>query len=594
MAVQSASPTHAPASGKRTIGRLWRDAIATRDEPAAYLVETPDGWRQVSWTEAAVAVDELANGLLSLGVGKGDAFAILGRTTLEWTQFDFALALIGAVPTGLYPAGSAADTLYIVQHSEAVGVLAEDEEQLGKLQDATLDHRLTFADVDELRARGREFAERHPGALATAEAGVGEDDVFTYTYTSGTTGPPKGCVILHRSYYEMCAAVGRIESFLIDRDVVLLFLPLAHSFARLLHLLGPYLGLTIAFCPDPQRLSDALGEVRPTVLPSVPRVYEKVHAAVSAKFAEAAGPRRRLVEWALAVGRRESELRRERCQLPARLAVSHRLADRLVYAKVKQRLGGRVRFAISGGAPLAKEIGEFFDSLGILVLEGYGLTECTTACAVNRPDRYRFGTVGPAVPGVALRLAEDGELEIRSPTVFAGYYKDEEATRAVLTDDGWLRSGDIATIDEDGFVTITDRKKDLLVTAGGKNVAPQNLENQLTGCPYLSQALVVGDRRPYVAALVTLDPAAIAGWARERALPDDVGQLAARDDVRALVQEAIDAVNRGRASYEQVKRFAVLPREFSADHGEVTPTMKLKRRVCELHFSDEIERLYAE
>ena len=596
MAVDWPSPRQATAvatTGGRTIGRLWRDAVAARRGGAAYLVEEPGGWREVSWNEAATAVDELANGLLSLGVGKGDAFAILGRSTLEWALFDFALARIGAVPTGVYPSSSAHDTLYVVEHSEAVGVLAEDADQLAKVRGARLEHRLTFSDLNELRARGRAFAERHPGAIAAAEAAVGEDDVFTYVYTSGTTGPPKGCMILHRNYYEMCAIVARIESFLIGRDVVLLFLPLAHNFARLIHLLGPHLGYTVASCPDPQRLSDALAEVRPTVLPSVPRVYEKVHAAVTAKFDEATGARRRLVDWALDVGRRASALRREHRRLPATLALSHRVADRLVYAKVKQRLGGRVRFAVSGGAPLATEIGEFFDSLDILVLEGYGLTECTTACAVNRPDRYRFGTVGRAMPGVDLRLAADGELEIRSPTVFAGYLKDEASTRAALTEDGWLRSGDIATIDEDGFVTITDRKKDILVTAGGKNVAPQNLENELAGCRYVSQALVVGDRRPYVAALVTLDPAEIARWARERAVPEDVGQLAALDDVRALVQEAIDSVNRGRAGFEQVKRFAVLPREFSAEAGEVTPTMKVRRRVCEQHFAEEIERLYA-
>ena len=580
-------------AGARTIGRLWRDGIAADRDAPAYLVQNPRGWREVAWSEAAKAVDELASGLLSLGVGKGDAFAILGRTTLEWALFDFALARIGAVPTGVYPAASTREALQIVRHSESVGVLAEDADQLERLGDARLDHRLTFADVAEVRARGREFSEEHPGVLAEAEAAVGEDDVFTYVYTSGTTGPPKGCMILHRNYYEMCASVRRIESFLIGRDVVLLFLPLAHSFARLIHLLGPYLGYTVAFCPDPQRVSQALAEVRPTVLPSVPRVYEKVHAAVSAKFAETTGPQRRLVDWALRTGRGRSELRRQGRDLPLSLALQHRLADRLVYAKVKERLGGRLRFAVSGGAPLAKEIAEFFDALDILILEGYGLTECTTACVVNRPDRYRFGTVGPAVPGTDLRLAADGELEIRSPTIFAGYHKDAESTRTVLTDDGWLRSGDIATIDEDGFLTITDRKKDILVTAGGKNVAPQNLENDLKSSPFVSQALVVGDRRPYVAALVTLDEAEIGRWARERGLRDDIAGLAGRDDVHALVQEAVNAANRRRSRFEQVKRFTVLPRDFSIEHGELTPTLKLKRRVCEQHFGDEIERLYA-
>jgi len=314
------------------------------------------------------------------------------------------------------------------------------------------------------------------------------------------------------------------------------------------------------------------------VFPSVPRVYEKVHTAVVARFDEASGAKRLLVDWALGVGRRASALEAEGKAVPRRLAAQRALADRLVYSKVKQRLGGRLRTPISGGAPLSKEVAEFFDALGIRILEGYGLTECTTAATVNRPSRYRFGTVGPALPGVELRVAEDGELLIRSETVFAGYLKDAEATRAVLIDDGWLRSGDVGEIDEDGFVTITDRKKDIIVTAGGKNLAPQNIENSLKTSRYISQALVVGDRRPYVTALITLDEAEVAK---------------ANGDVQALVQEAVDDVNRELSRFEQIKRFAVVPREFSAEEGEVTPTLKLKRRVCAEHFASEIEQLYS-
>ncbi|MFN2471858.1 MAG: long-chain fatty acid--CoA ligase [Gaiellaceae bacterium] len=591
------TPSASPAGERsevpgRTIGRLWRDALAEpRDQPA-YLVETDAGWRPVGSEEAGVAVDELANGLLALGVGKGDAFAILARTTLEWALFDFALGLVGAIAAPVYPTSSPGDTLYVVEHSEAVGVLAEDDEQLAKLTGASLDHRLTFADLDGLRARGRQHAQRHPRGLAGAEAAVHEDDLFTYIYTSGTTGPPKGCMIRHRNYYEMCAISGRIGSFQTG-DTLLLYLPLAHNFGRLIHLLGPYLGYTIAFCPDPLRIADVLPDVRPTVLPSVPRVYEKVHAAVVAKFDEATGPRRRLIDWALGVGRRASRLRQEGRMLPRGLALQHRLADRLVYSKVKERLGGRLRVAISGGAPLAKEISEFFGMLDLPILEGYGLTECTTACTVNRPDRFRFGTVGTAMPGVELRIAPDGELEIMTPTIFAGYFKDEEATRGVLGPDGWLHTGDIAHIDDDGFVTITDRKKDIIVTAGGKNLAPQNLENELKTSKYVSQALVVGDRRPYVAALVTLDDTELRKWADARGFGGDMAALARREEVRKLVHETVDAVNEGRSRFEQIKRFAVLERDFSADHDEITPTLKLKRRVCEQHFADEIERLYA-
>jgi long-chain acyl-CoA synthetase len=579
-------------TGTRTIGRLWRDAIAARREQPPYLVETPEGWREVSWAEAASAVDEIANGLLGLGVRKGDAFAIVARTSYEWAAFDFALGLIGAIAAPVYPSSSAGDALYIVEHSESVGALCEDAEQLVKVADANIGHRLTFADLPELRQRGRAFAAEHRNALAEAEAAVSEDELFTYIYTSGTTGPPKACMIRHRNYYEMCAISGSMENF-IERDTLLLFLPLAHNFGRLVHLLGPYLGYTIAFCPDPLRVAEVLPSVRPTVLPSVPRIYEKVHTAVLAKFDEATGPRARLIDWALTVGRRVSVLRQQGRPVPRGLAFKHRLADRLVYSKVKKRLGGRIRVAISGGAPLAREVQEFFHMLDILILEGYGLTECTTACTVNRPTRFRFGTVGPAMPKVELRLAEDGELLVSSPTVFAGYYKDEEATRAVLDADGWLRTGDIASIDADGFVTITDRKKDILVTAGGKNVAPQNLENALKASKYVSHVLVVGDRRPYIAALVTLDPDEIGKWAAERGLDGDPAALTESDDVRQLIQEAVDRVNDGRSGFDQIKRFAILPRDFVADEDEITPTLKLKRRACQEHFAGVIERIYA-
>jgi long-chain acyl-CoA synthetase len=342
-----------------------------------------------------------------------------------------------------------------------------------------------------------------------------------------------------------------------------------------MHLLSPHVGYTLAFCPDPYAVVEALPQVRPTILPSVPRVYEKVHAGVTAKFAEASGVKRRLIDWALGVGREVSRLRQDGREPPRALAAKHRLADRLVYSKVKDRLGGRIRVCVSGGAPLAKEIIEFFHTLDILVLEGYGLTECTTAATVNRPTRFRFGTVGPVLPGVELRIADDGEILIKTDTIFQGYYKDPEATAEVLPGDGWLRSGDVGAVDADGFLTVTDRKKDLLVTAGGKNVAPQNLENALKTHPLISQALVVGDRRPYVAALITL------------------GEDASVDNAHGRVQGIVDDVNRDLSRFEQIKRFVILPRDFSAEAGEVTPTLKLKRRVCEEHFAAEIESLYS-
>ena len=360
-----------------------------------------------------MAVEELAHGLLALGIRKGDAFAILATTRLEWALFDFALGLIGAVGAGIYANSSRRDVAHVVRHSEAVGVLCEDESQREKLGDAAPQHVLTFADLDELRARGRDHARSHPEAVVEAAAAIDPDDLFTFIYTSGTTGPPKACMIRHRHYYAMVAKLDEVDGFLVADDTVLLYLPLAHNFGRLMHLTAPYAGYTLAFCPDPYAVADALPVVRPTVLPSVPRVFEKAYASIVAAFDEARGAKRALISWSLRVGRRVSALQQDGRGVPRRLAIQHQVADRLVYAKVKERLGGRLRLAVSGGAPLAKEIAEFFHALDVLILEGYGLTECTTAATVNRPTRFRFGTVGPALPGVELRLTEDGELLMR-------------------------------------------------------------------------------------------------------------------------------------------------------------------------------------
>ena len=563
----------------RTIGQLWRDAVSAGRTTPAYLAETDDGWRDVSWEEAGQTVEELANGLLALGVRKGEAFGILAQTSLEWALFDYALARIGAVGAAVYANSSAKDACYVLEHSDSIGVLVQDEPQREKVAGLPLRHVITFAELDDLRARGREFAAEHPDALAEAEAQVGEDDLFTFIYTSGTTGPPKGCMILHRNYYEMAGCIDHVPEFAIADDVMLLYLPMAHNFGRLMHLLGAHTGYTTAFLGDPLRIAEAMPVVRPTLLPSVPRLYEKVHTAVLSQFEQLHGPRKRLADWALRVGREVSELRQLGKPVPASLARKHRLADRLVYSKIKERMGGRLRLGVSGGAPLAKEIAEFFHSIDILIVEGWGLTECTTAASVNRPGRFRFGTVGPALPGFEVEADEEGELLIRSPTVFAGYYKDPDATAEVLGADGWLRSGDVGSIDEDGFVHITDRKKDILITAGGKNVAPANLENALKTAPLVSQALVIGDRRPYVAALITLDPAVADGIES--------------DEADRRVQAIVDGVNSELSRFEQIKRFRVLPRDFTAEEDEVTPTLKLKRRVVEQHFAAEIEELYS-
>ena len=496
------SPTR---SDLLTIGQLWQQAVDAGRTRAAFLVSEGGEWREVSWAEAAGRVSALANGFLAAGVRKGDKVALLCRTRLEWTLVDYALATVGAIVIPIYPTSSPAEIEYILRDSETKVLISEDAEQLEKTSayEAGLPALERVIGIDEagsggtladVETAGAAHAAEHPNALSHAAAQVGLEDVLTFLYTSGTTGNPKGCVLTQRNYAAMVESVEGVDNLFRDDDTVLLFLPLAHNFARLVQFMGAAKGFTLAYCADVRHVSRALMEVRPTLFPSVPRVYEKVHTAVKSAAAESGGVKRRIAEWAFAVGERKVK-----GGSGPLLALQARVADKLVLGKVRARMGGRMRYAVSGGAPLAPEIAEFFGACGVVILEGYGMTECTTAATMNRPGGHRFGTVGPALPGIELRIDPDGEILIRGDNVFGGYYRNPDATAEALTEDGWLRSGDIGTVDDDGHLRITDRKKDILVTAGGKNISPQVIENALKISPYISQALVVGDNRPYIA-----------------------------------------------------------------------------------------------
>jgi long-chain acyl-CoA synthetase len=559
---------------RRTAPELWRDAVRDAPSHPAYLEETAEVWRPVSWQEAAERVEALARGLLARGVRHGDRVAVLSQTRLEWILLDWAVMSIGAVVVGLYPTSSAKECEYILGHCEAVLAFTEDDEQTRKLVSIrgalpTLREIIPFDWLEKLESDGR--LAKHLGPEPVAE-----EDLATLIYTSGTTGPPKGCMLTHRNL--VTAAIRVVEGMNQPGDVVLLFLPLAHSYGRLAHQAATHRGATVALVADAARMPEAMTAVRPTVLPAVPRVYEKVHANTLGEIERAGGLHKRIGLWALGVGARVSRARRDGASVGGLLAMQQRLADRLVFSKVRERLGGRLRVGVSGAAPLSPEVMEFFHALGVPVVEGYGLTETASSATVNAPADFRIGTVGRPVEGAEIQLADDGEILIRSDSVFAGYYKEPEATEAALTQDGWLRTGDVGEVDAEGFLRITDRKKDLIITAGGKNIAPQNLENALKTSRFVSQALVVGDRRPYVTALVTLDEAETASSGREP---------------RALVQELVDEINRDRTRVEQIKRFVILPRDFSQEEGELTPTLKLRRKVIHEHFADEIERLYA-
>jgi len=538
----------------RTAPALWRHVLEQRHPRPAYLEERPDGWLEVSWEEAGARVDALARALLARGVKRGDAVAVVARTRLEWILLDWAIMSIGAVVVGLYPTNSAAECDYILDHSEAVFAFVEDDEQYEKV--ASVFER-PIVRFDELAEFGASAGEDEPEP-------VGEDDLATLIYTSGTTGPPKGCMLNHKNL--VSAALGVRTNLEDGSDTVLLFLPLAHSFARIVHQAAALHLSTLAIVADVARVPEALRRTRPTVLPAVPRVYEKIHANVVGEIERSSPVKRAIGRWALRVGATKRPT-----------GLQGRIADALVFKKVRARLGGRLRVGVSGAAPLGVDVLEFFRSLNMLVIEGYGLTETSSSLSVNDPDDYKFGTVGRAVEGCEIRIEDDGEILVRSDSVFLGYFKDPEATAAAFTPDGFFRTGDVGEIDADGFVKITDRKKDIIITAGGKNISPQNLENALKASRFVSQALVVGDRRPYVTALITLDWDEVNGNGRD---PDE------------LVQELVDEVNRDRVRVEQIKRFTILPRDFTQEAGELTPTLKLRRRVVQDHFGDEIEALY--
>ena len=569
--VTTASPsigTDASPLEQLTAPALWRHALEKGSATPAYLAEQTDGWRPVSWTEADERIEAIANALLARGIRKGDAVAVLARTTLEWLLLDWAIMSIGAVVVGIYPTSSASETKYILEHSETVLTFVEDDAQLEKATSAHAGPTVHFADFAAFEAEGRAY----DGAPAEPPA---EDDLATLIYTSGTTGPPKGCMLTHRN---LVNAATRATSSTDMDDIVLLFLPMAHSFARIAHQGSAFNGATVALVADVARVPEALQRTHPTFLPAVPRVYEKIHANTLGEIERAGGLKRKLGLWALAVGARAAAQRRRGEKLSPLLSLQSSLADRIVFGKVKERLGGKLRLGISGAAPLGVDVLEFFSALGILVIEGYGLTETSSSLSVNEETDYKLGTVGRPVAGCEVKLDEDGEILCKSPSVFAGYFKDPEATAAAFTEDGWFRTGDVGEIDDEGFVKITDRKKDLIITAGGKNIAPQNIENALKASRFVSQAVVIGDRRPYITALITLDDAEVQSSGR---------------DPQELVQEIVDEVNHDRVRVEQIKKFSILPRDFSQEDGELTPTLKLRRRVVQEHFAAEIEKLYA-
>ena len=574
-----------------------------------------DAVEELSTQELFDRIRDLSLGLGALGVEAGDRVAIVSDSRPEWVIADLAALTAGAVTAPIYPTLPAAQVRYILADSGARAVVVADEMQAAKVRAVwdDLEHLSAMVIMDPAAgaAAGGENASGHE-ELSLAEAverghrrlmtedGLGReykerataitpDQLATIIYTSGTTGEPKGVMLTHGNVASNVMA-GRSVVRVDDEDAALSFLPLSHAFERAVLCLYLYQGVTVTFAESLDTIARDLGAVKPTVMTGVPRVYEKFHARVHEAVAGAPAIRQRLFHWAVGVG-----LRRARTALAGRSAslatrLQHGLADRLVLSKVRGRLGGRLRFVVSGSAPLSTPIAEFFFAIGIPVVEGYGLTETSPTLTVNPLERPRLGTVGPALPGVELRIADDGEVLARGPNVMQGYYGKPGATAEVMRD-GWFCTGDIGSLDDDGYLTILDRKKELIVTAGGKNVAPNPIEAELKRSPLVGEAVLIGDRRPYVAALLVPDFAALAAKVDAGSASRD--EIVERPDVVALFDEVVEKVNAGLARHEQIKRSALLPTEFGITTGELTPTMKVKRRVVAERWSGAIERMYA-
>ncbi len=560
-----------------------------------------DGWADVSFDQALETVRSLSLGLIDLGVAKGDKVSILGNTRPEWTYADFAALSAGAVVVPIYQTNSPEECQYVLENSDAKVVIVEDEEQMEKIREVraklpkleqvvrmtgSSDDAISF---DDLIARGMA---RPEAEWEQRWSSVEPSDICTFIYTSGTTGPPKGCVISHGNYRSMLDMVNE-TSVIEDGDLTYLYLPLAHSFALLVQLGSFDLGTTIAYWErDPLKIMPNLAELKPTYFPSVPRIFEKIYTSANSGMEKEGGLKKAVFNWAIGVGEKMRETERAGREPGFLLSRKYAFADKKVLSIIRGLFGGKIRLAVSGAAPINPEILRFFDAAGVLVLEGWGMTETSTAATISSPDDFKVGTIGKPFPGCEVKIADDGEILVKGPNVFQGYYKNEEATRETIVD-GWLHTGDIGEIDSEGFIKITGRKKDIIITAGGKNITPANLEAEIKQHPLVSQCVVVGDRRPYLVALVTLDPEDAAAYAQEHGLSDDPAQLAADEGIRKSIEAHVAKINEKFARVEQVKKIAILPRDLSQETGELTPTLKVKRAVVASKHEPEIEKLYA-
>jgi long-chain acyl-CoA synthetase len=592
-----AGTTPAGSTGSKTIADLCGRAAEQFADRVAIKHKVDGEWRDVTFAQLGETVTEIGLGLIALGLQPGERVAILCNTRPEWTYADFAISSAGGVVVPIYPTNSPEECEWVAGNSESVFVVCEDAEQVAKIvavrerlpqlrKIIVVDPSGDTADaisLDDVRRRGNR---RDVELLRSRTAAVGPDDPFTFIYTSGTTGPPKGCVLTHGNYRSVLDMVADRGLFSEGDELVYLFLPLAHAFALLIQLGAVDMGTAIAYYGgDTKAIVPELMEVKPTYLPSVPRIFEKLYTLAQQQLTPDE------LELIRTVGGQIKDLEIRGEAVPEELREQFApVAPKAEF--VRGLFGGRLNEAVTGAAPIAHEILEFFWGCGVPVLEGYGMTETSTVATSSRPEDHKFGTVGRALPGVEITIAEDGEVLIKGANIFRGYYKNADASFGAV-EEGWLHTGDLGSLDEDGYLSITGRKKDIIITAGGKNLTPANLENDLKQTRWVSQAVMHGDRRPYPVMLVTLDEEEIVPWAQEHGIEDtSIAALAQDDQVRALIQAELDRANAKYAQVEQVKKFVILDHDLSQETGELTPTLKIKRNVVNEKYMPLFDELY--
>ncbi|MFQ6170318.1 AMP-dependent synthetase/ligase [Oryzobacter sp. R7] len=596
-----------------SVGHLFRDRVAaTPDRPAfMHAVVTPSGdeWVTETWRDVDTVVREVGAGLVALGVEPEDRVAIASSTRWEWALADLAIMVSGGATTTIYPTTIADDVAFILADSGTKVVFAENAEQLEKLRsirgqipgvsrvvvfDGGSDDDAWTLGLDDVRTLGREYLEGDPGAIDARIDRIQPDQLATIIYTSGTTGRPKGVRLRHSAWTYESAAVASIN-ILAEDDLQYLWLPLAHVFGKVLLTLPLQIGFPTAIDGRIDKIVDNLAVVRPTFMGAAPRIFEKAYGRIQTMMAGEGGLKHKLFVWASGVGREVSELREQGKNPSGMLARKYAISDKIIGTKIRDRFGGNIRFFISGSAALNGDVARWFDGMGMQIAEGYGLTESSAASFVARTKAYRYGTVGWALPGTEIRIAEDGEVLLRGPGIMEGYHNNPEATSEALDADGWLHTGDIGELDDRGFLKITDRKKDLFKTSGGKYVAPSIIESTFKGlCPYASQLVVYGADRNFVSALITLDPDAIQGWAAQNGMEGkSYEEIVSSDACRQMVQGYVDQLNAGLNRWETIKKFTILEHDLTVEEGELTPSLKLKRKVVAEKYKDLLDAHYS-